>query len=86
MFTGTAQAKNAKGAVSGTLEVRLRRVTPEFESKAVETALKEGGYPRFLPRFATHLKSANSCSAAARRSRFGMRANASTRPADGSSS
>ena len=48
VFTGTAQAKNATGAVSGTLEVRLRRVTPEFDKRAVETALKEGGYPRFL--------------------------------------
>ena len=48
VFTGTAQAKNAKGAVSGTLELRLRRVTPAFDKKAVETALKEGGYPRFL--------------------------------------
>ena len=48
VFTGTAQVKNATGAVSGTLEVRLRRVTPEFDRKAVETALKEGGYPRFL--------------------------------------
>lgn len=47
-FTGTAQAKNAKGAVSGTIEVRLRRVTPQFDKTAVETALKEGGYPRFL--------------------------------------
>jgi hypothetical protein len=34
--------------MSGTLEVRLRRITPEFDRKAVETALKEGGYPRFL--------------------------------------
>jgi hypothetical protein len=48
IFTGTAQAKNAKGAVSGTIEVRLRRVTPQFDKTAVETALKEGGYPRFL--------------------------------------
>ena len=48
VFTGTAQAKNATGAVSGTLEMRLRRLTPEFDRKAVETALKEGGYPRFL--------------------------------------
>jgi len=48
VFTGTAQIKNATGAVSGTLEVRLRRITPEFDKKAVETALKEGGYPRFL--------------------------------------
>ena len=48
VFTGTAQAKNAKGAVSGTIEVRLRRVTPQFDKTAVETALKEGGYPRFV--------------------------------------
>jgi hypothetical protein len=48
IFTGTAQAKNATGTVSGTIEVRLRRVTPQFDKTAVETALKEGGYPRFL--------------------------------------
>ena len=47
-FSATAEAKNAKGAVSGTLEVRLNRYTPEFDRKTVETALKEGGYPRFL--------------------------------------
>ncbi len=48
VLSGTAQAKNANGTLSGTLEVRLRRVTPEFDKQAVETALKEGGYPRFL--------------------------------------
>ena len=48
VFTGTAQVKNATGAVSGTLVVRLRRVTPQFDKAAVEAALKEGGYPRFL--------------------------------------
>jgi hypothetical protein len=48
VFTGTAQVKNGTGAVSGTLEVRLRRITPEFDRKSVETALKEGGYPRFM--------------------------------------
>ena len=48
VFTGTASAKNANASASGTLVVRLRRVTPEFDRKAVETALKEGGYPRFL--------------------------------------
>lgn len=48
IFSGTAQAKNAKGAVSGTLEVRLRRYTPDFDRKTVETALREGGYPRFV--------------------------------------
>ena len=48
IFTGTAQAKNAVGAISGNIEVRLRRVTPQFDKTAVETALKEGGYPRFV--------------------------------------
>jgi hypothetical protein len=48
IFTGTAQAKNATGSASGTLVVRLRRITPEFDRTSVETALKEGGYPRFL--------------------------------------
>ena len=48
IFSGTAEAKNAKGAVSGALEVRLNRYTPEFDRKTVEAALKEGGYPRFL--------------------------------------
>ena len=48
LFTGTATAKNAKGAVSGTLEVRLRRVTPEFDRKSVETGLKQNGYTGFL--------------------------------------
>jgi hypothetical protein len=48
VFAGTAQAKNADGAISGNIEVRLRRVTPQFDKTAVETALKEGGYPRFL--------------------------------------
>jgi hypothetical protein len=48
VFTGTAQIKNATGAVSGTLEVRLRRITPEFDRKAVESGLKLNGYGGFL--------------------------------------
>ena len=48
IFSATAEAKNAKGAVSGALEVRLNRYTPDFDRKTVEAALKEGGYPRFL--------------------------------------
>ena len=47
-FAGTAHAKNATGEASGTLQVELRRLTPDFDRKSVETALKEGGYPRFL--------------------------------------
>jgi hypothetical protein len=48
VFNAMASAKNASGAVSGTLEVRLSRYTPEFDRTAVETALRLGGYPRFL--------------------------------------
>jgi hypothetical protein len=48
IYTGTAEAKNENGAVSGKLVVTLRRLTPEFDRQSVETSLKEGGYPRFL--------------------------------------
>ena len=34
--------------MSGTLEVRVTRYTPDFDRKTVETALRLGGYPRFL--------------------------------------
>lgn len=48
IFSATAEAKNATGAMSGTLEIRLNRYTPDFDRKTVEAALREGGYPRFL--------------------------------------
>ena len=48
VFSGTAQIKNATGAASGTIEVRLSRYTPDFDRNTVETALRLGGYPRFL--------------------------------------
>ena len=48
VFTATAQAKNATGAVSGVFEARISRYTPDFDRGAVETALRLGGYPRFL--------------------------------------
>src|SRR6187402_1573257 len=48
VFVGTASAKNAVAAASGKLEVRLRRITPEFDRKSVETALQQGGYGQFL--------------------------------------
>jgi hypothetical protein len=47
-FSATAQAKNASGGVSGTLEVRVKRYTPDFDRKTVEEALRLGGYPRFV--------------------------------------
>ena len=48
IFSATAQAKSASGAVSGTLEVRVNRYTPDFDRKTVEEALRLGGYPRFV--------------------------------------
>lgn len=48
IFSATAHAKNATGAVSGTLDVRITRYTPDFDRKAVEEELRLGGYPRFL--------------------------------------
>jgi hypothetical protein len=48
VFSATAQAKSNTSAVSGALEVRLNRYTPDFDRKTVEAALKSGGYPRFL--------------------------------------
>jgi hypothetical protein len=47
-FSATAHAKNASGGVSGTLEVRVKRYTPDFDRKTVEEALRLGGYPRFV--------------------------------------
>lgn len=48
IFSATAQAKSASAAVSGTLEVRVNRYTPDFDRKTVEEALRLGGYPRFV--------------------------------------
>ena len=48
VFAATAQAKNAAGAISGTLEVQVTRYSPDFDRTTVETALRQGGYPKFL--------------------------------------
>lgn len=49
VFNATANAKNAVASVSGALEVRIERYTPDFDRKTVEEALRLGGYPRFVP-------------------------------------
>jgi hypothetical protein len=48
VLVGTAEVKNATASLTAVVEVRLRRMTPEFDRKTVETALREGGYPRFV--------------------------------------
>ena len=51
-FTAEILALGAKGgAASATLEINVLRYTPDADRVAVETALKSGSYPAFLPPF-----------------------------------
>lgn len=48
-FTANIQALGARGgAAAGTIEIDIRRYTPDADRTAVETALKTGGYAAFL--------------------------------------
>ena len=48
-FSANIQALGAKGgAAAATIEIDIRRYTPEADRTAVETALKQGGYAAFL--------------------------------------
>jgi hypothetical protein len=48
IFSANAQVKGAAGALAATLQIDIRRYTPDFDRNAVESALKGGGYPSFL--------------------------------------
>ena len=49
MFTANAQATAASGAsAAASVQVDIRRYTPDADRAAVEGALKGGGYPAFL--------------------------------------
>jgi hypothetical protein len=48
-FTANIKATGARGgAAAATIEIDIRRYTPEADRTAVEQALKTGGYPAFL--------------------------------------
>src|SRR5215203_1947546 len=48
-FTANIEALGGQGgAAAATIEVDIKRYTPEAERTAVEAALKSGGYPAFL--------------------------------------
>lgn len=48
-FTANLQAVGAKGgATAATIDIDIKRYTPDADRTAVETALKTGGYPAFL--------------------------------------
>ena len=47
-FSANAQAKAGAGSVAATIQIQIQRYTPDFDRTAVETALKQGGYPGFV--------------------------------------
>ena len=49
LFTANVQATAASGAsAAASIQINIRRYTPDAERTAVEAALKGGGYPAFL--------------------------------------
>ena len=48
IFSANAQAKAGAGSVAATIQILIQRYTPDFDRTAVETALKQGGYPGFV--------------------------------------
>ena len=47
-FGASVQAKVAPGAIAARIQIDIQRYTPDFDRTAVETALKQGGYPAFV--------------------------------------
>jgi hypothetical protein len=47
-FSAGTEIKTASGPISATIQVRIRRYTPEFDRKALEDALEHGGYASFV--------------------------------------
>jgi hypothetical protein len=47
-FSASTQIKTASGPISATIQVSIRRYTPEFDRKALEDALEHGGYASFV--------------------------------------
>ena len=47
-FSASTQIKTASGPISATIQVSIRRFTPEFDRKALEDALEHGGYASFV--------------------------------------
>lgn len=47
-FSANAQVASGAGAIAATIQIQIQRYSPDFDRKAVESALKGGGYPAFL--------------------------------------
>jgi len=47
-FSASTQVKTASGPISVTIQIRIRRYTPDFDRAALEDALQHGGYASFV--------------------------------------
>jgi len=47
-FSAGLQIKTASGPISATVQIRIRRYTPDFDRTALEDALQHGGYASFV--------------------------------------
>ena len=47
-FSAGLQVETASGPISATVQVRIKRYTPEFNRKMLEDALEHGGYASFV--------------------------------------
>jgi hypothetical protein len=47
-FSASVQIKTASGPISATIQIRIRRYTPDFDRTALEDALQHGGYASFV--------------------------------------
>lgn len=47
-FSASVQIKTASGPISATVQVQIRRYTPESDRTALENALQHGGYASFV--------------------------------------
>jgi hypothetical protein len=47
-FSASTESKTASGPISATIQLSIKRYTPEFDRKALEDALEHGGYASFV--------------------------------------
>ena len=47
-FSASTEIKTASGPIFATVQVRIKRYTPEFDRKMLEDALEHGGYASFV--------------------------------------
>jgi hypothetical protein len=47
-FSATAKITGRAGAIAAEMQIHIQRYTPDFDRNEVESALKTGGYPKFL--------------------------------------